>query len=62
MENLRFRELNDDELYILKRSFIEAQKYIYMNNSGNYSEQELNLMNKLLNEVIDNIKARDSNT
>ena len=55
---MRFQQFNDDELYMIKRAFIEATKYIYMDEDINYSKDELDTLNNLLNESIDNIKSR----
>lgn len=56
---LRFNRFDDDELYILKRALIEATKYIYMEDNMRYSQDELDLFDKLLAEAIDNIKTRE---
>ena len=53
----RFKEFSDDELYILKRAMIEAEKHIF-EHSLNYDEDEQKILNDLLNESIDNIKER----
>lgn len=60
MDKLRFSRFSDSELYIIKRAFIEASKYIYMEDNMNYSEEELDLFDKLLAEAIDNIKIRET--
>ena len=57
---LRFEQFNDSELYILKRALIEASKYIYMEEKTTYTQDELDLFDKLLAEAIDNIKERDA--
>lgn len=59
MEKTRFSRFTDDELYILKRSMIEATKYIYMQEDVSYNEMELDTLDRLLEEAIDNIKARE---
>lgn len=56
---LRFEQFNDSELYILKRALIEATKYIYQQEEITYTKDELDLLDNLLVEVIDNIKARE---
>ena len=57
---LRFEQFNDGELYILKRALIEASKYIYIEEKTTYTQEELDLFDKLLVEAIDNIKERDT--
>lgn len=57
---LRFEHFDDSELYILKRALIEATKWIYREEKITYSQEELDLFDRLLTEAIDNIKARDS--
>lgn len=58
MQNLRFKDFNEDELYILKRALIEATIHIWTKEEhGGYTEDELDLFDKLLAEVIENIKA-----
>lgn len=47
----------DDELYILKRAFIESSFNIQYERK--YSEDERNMHNKLMNEIINEIKRRD---
>ena len=59
MEKTRFSRFTDDELYILKRAMIEATKYIYMQEEISYNEKELDTLERLLEEAIDNIKARE---
>ena len=59
MEKTRFSRFTDDELYILKRAMIEATKYIYMQEDIFYNEMELDTLDRLLEEVIENIKARE---
>ena len=56
---MRFDQFNDDELYMLKRAMIEAEKYIFQNET-NYTDEECNVLNDLLNESIENIKYRDN--
>ena len=59
MEKTRFSRFTDDELYILKRAMIEATKYIYSQEDISYNEMELDTLDRLLEEAIDNIKARE---
>lgn len=47
----------DDELYILKRAFIESAFNIQYERK--YSDDERKIHNKLMNEIIDEIKRRD---
>lgn len=47
----------DDELYILKRAFVESAFNIQYERK--YSEDEREMHNKLMNEIIDEIKRRD---
>lgn len=56
---LRFEQFNESELYILKRALIEATKYIYQQEEATYTKDELDLLDNLLVEAIDNIKARE---
>lgn len=46
----------DDELYILKRAFVESAFNIQYERK--YCEDEREMHNKLMNEVIDEIKRR----
>ena len=61
MKQARFKEFSDDELYILKRAMIEAEKHIF-EHCLNYNEDEQRILNDLLNESIDNIKERRNET
>lgn len=54
---MRFEQFNDDELYMLKRAMIEAQKRIY-EFGPNYEDKELEMLNNLLNEAIENSNQR----
>lgn len=61
MKQARFKDFNDDELYMLKRAMIEAEKHIFEHNL-NYDEDKQRILNDLLNESIDNIKERRNAT
>ena len=56
---MRFEKLNDDELYMLKRACIEAEKYIYQYDCA-YTDEEQETLNNLLTEIIDEIKVRSN--
>lgn len=60
MMKLRFEQFNNDELYIIKRAFIEATKYIYQEDAIRYNDAELKMIDDILAKIIDNIKARET--
>ena len=53
----KFEHFTDDELYILKRQAIESSWEITC--SGGYSEYNVKLHGKIMNEIIDEIKRRE---
>lgn len=53
----KFEHFTDDELHILKRQAIEASWEIC---SSGYSEYKVKLHGKLMNEIINEIKRRES--
>ena len=56
MEVSKFGAFNDDELYMVKRAFMESARKIA--NEGRYTDEEIDLHTDLLNEAIDEIKRR----
>jgi len=52
----KFEHFTDDELYILKRQAMESSWEIC--SCGGYSEYNVKLHGKLMNEIIDEIKRR----
>jgi hypothetical protein len=53
----KFEHFTDDELYILKRQAIESSWEIC--SCGAYSEYNVKLHGKLMNEIIKEIKRRE---
>lgn len=53
----KFEHFTDDELYILKRQAIESSWEIC--SCGVYTEFDLRLHEKLMNEIIDEFKRRE---
>ena len=53
----KFEHFTDDELYILKRQAMESSWEIC--GCGAYSEYEVKLHEKLMNEIADEIKRRE---
>ena len=53
----RFKEMTDDEVYILLRQAVESSFNIVM--SGRYNKYECKLHKDLMNELIDELKKRE---
>lgn len=54
----KFEHFTNDELYILKRQAIESSWEIC--GCGSYNEFEVRLHEKLMNEIINEIKRREN--
>ncbi len=54
----KFEHFTDDELYILKRQAIESHWEIC--SCGAYNEFEVRLHEKLMNEIVDEVKRREN--
>ena len=54
----RFSEFSDSEVYMLKRQAIEASSEI-MFGDQNYTKPEIDIHERLLNEIVEELKARD---
>jgi hypothetical protein len=55
----RFSQLSLDELYVLKRAFLESSYSFFM--LGKYEKEEQKIHTALSNEILDNIRAKGDN-
>ena len=56
---MRFKDFNDDELYVLKRTMIESSVKIHL--LGDYEESVMKLHDELANEILTELKRRKCN-
>lgn len=59
MDKDRFAQFSDDELYIIKRTFIESCWNFYSGEYRDYDDVERAIHKRLLNETIESFKCRE---